>query len=82
MQESYKQFASDANTLRVIWIGDHKSMDDTYWQDDEEYEGGEHVLFCTVNGMQIFKKPRPISWQIPNLPELCSHASLKKKKFL
>lgn len=22
--------ASDANTLRVIWIGDHMSIDDTY----------------------------------------------------
>lgn len=26
----FKQLASDANTLRVIWIGDHMSMDDTY----------------------------------------------------
>ncbi len=25
-----KQLASDANTSRVIWIGDHMSMDDTY----------------------------------------------------
>lgn len=25
-----KQLASDANTLRVVWRGDHTSMDDTY----------------------------------------------------
>lgn len=43
-----KQLASDANTLRVIWRGDHMSMDDTYWQDDKEYAGGKHRAFCTV----------------------------------
>lgn len=34
--------------MRVIWIGDHMSMDDTYWQDDKEHEGGKHTAFCTV----------------------------------
>lgn len=37
-----KQLASDAKILRVIWREDHMSMDDTYWQDDKEYAGGEH----------------------------------------
>lgn len=40
----FKQLASDANTLRVIWRRDRTSMDDT----DESIQVENMGVFCTV----------------------------------
>lgn len=46
MQVFFKEMISfRCNTLRVIWSGDHMSMDDIYWQDGEVYSSG---AFCIV----------------------------------
>lgn len=73
-----KQLASDANALRVNWIGDHLSMDDTYWQrwqrvwrwsflyshlKAQHLQIGSVLFFLKSHYWKVFK--------------LCCHASVK-----